>query len=189
MDKVRSTKRDQLGRDDWVRGALAVIAADGFHALSVDGLAKRMRVTRGSFYWHFADRAALVRAALAHWEDQCTRQVIVGMEELPTPVLRLRALLAVAFIRSDVSDIEIKLAEGAGDPAIQESLARVTSLRLDTLARLFADLGFSAEEAAARARLTYATYLGYHRAASYAPAPVDTPADLEVLAHLLTARG
>src|SRR5919198_3887166 len=72
---TRSPRR-RLTRDDWADAALAAIADGGLAAVAVEPLAARLRTTKGSFYWHFANREALLEAALARWEDQTTTAVI-----------------------------------------------------------------------------------------------------------------
>ena len=52
---------DQLTASDWLDQGLKTLAKDGFTALKAEPLAKAMRVSRGSFYWHFADIAAYPR--------------------------------------------------------------------------------------------------------------------------------
>ena len=49
---------DQLSADDWISQGLKALAKSGFTALKADPLAKAMGVSRGSFYWHFADLGA-----------------------------------------------------------------------------------------------------------------------------------
>jgi AcrR family transcriptional regulator len=46
---------DQLSATDWLRQGLKTLAQSGFTALKAEPLAKAMGVSRGSFYWHFAD--------------------------------------------------------------------------------------------------------------------------------------
>ena len=49
---------DQLSADDWISQGLKALAKSGFIALKADPLARAMGVSRGSFYWHFADLGA-----------------------------------------------------------------------------------------------------------------------------------
>ena len=59
---------DRLTRSDWERAALQAIAESGMNAVAVEPLARRLGVTKGSFYWHFANREALMAAAITRWE-------------------------------------------------------------------------------------------------------------------------
>ena len=62
-------------REDWAAAALAAIADGGLAAVAVEPLAARLGTTKGSFYWHFANRDALLAAALALWEETTTTDV------------------------------------------------------------------------------------------------------------------
>ncbi len=66
----------QLGREDWIAAGLAALASDGAQAVSVQGLARRIGVSKGSFYWHFRDRAALRDAMLDYWEHRMTAAMV-----------------------------------------------------------------------------------------------------------------
>lgn len=64
------SEKNQLTRDDWLDGAAGEIAAGGFGQLRVMTLAKKLGVTRGSFYWHFRDHEDLVVSFLNRWRDR-----------------------------------------------------------------------------------------------------------------------
>lgn len=69
----RPASRDdssRLSRDDWLDAAFEAVAEGGFDQVRVLTLARRLGVTRGSFYWHFEDHAALVTALLERWRDR-----------------------------------------------------------------------------------------------------------------------
>ena len=57
-------EKSRLSADDWALAALDVIAEQGLAAVAVEPLARRLGVTKGSFYWHFPSREALLVAAL-----------------------------------------------------------------------------------------------------------------------------
>ncbi|MBP8098362.1 MAG: helix-turn-helix transcriptional regulator, partial [Arenimonas sp.] len=57
-------EKPRLSAEDWARAALDVIAEQGLAAVAVEPLARRLGVTKGSFYWHFPSREALLVAAL-----------------------------------------------------------------------------------------------------------------------------
>jgi AcrR family transcriptional regulator len=58
----------QLGREDWIAAGLDVLEAEGWQALRVQPVARRLGVSKGSFYWHFDDRNDWCDAVLAYWE-------------------------------------------------------------------------------------------------------------------------
>lgn len=60
----------RLSREDWIEAARLVLIASGVDDVKVDRLAKELRVTRGSFYWHFKHRKDLLDALLAGWATQ-----------------------------------------------------------------------------------------------------------------------
>jgi len=70
-----ATEPPQLDQSAWLRAATAAIAEDGFNGIRVLPLAKRLGVTRGSFYWHFADHAAFVTAFIEYWRHQQLRAI------------------------------------------------------------------------------------------------------------------
>lgn len=154
--------RTRLSRSDWVRGALAQCAENGFAAVAVEPLATRLGATKGSFYWHFGSRDELLAAMLAAWEQAHT-QLVIAEVEARDPDDRLRQLIAEAFgLGSDRPDgrLERAILTAADHPLVAPVLDRVRAARLGYLEQLFAALGLPRSRAQARARVAYATYLG-----------------------------
>jgi AcrR family transcriptional regulator len=155
-------KRTRLSRQAWVQAALEAIAVGGLAAVAVVPLAKQLGATKGSFYWHFANREALVEAALAEWEQSHTAAVIAeieGSSDEPLQQLRLLFRRVTALAASD--RIELALLATAEHPTVQPVLDRVTRRRIDFTAELFQRLGFSHAEAKRRSLLAYSAYVGH----------------------------
>src|ERR1700746_2561025 len=91
-----SASRQNLSAEHWAEAALEALASGGLEAVAVEPLARRLSVTKGSFYWHFANREALLRAALALWKKRETYDTIEGVEELADPYERLVRLFKQA---------------------------------------------------------------------------------------------
>src|SRR5690242_9998004 len=70
LHAVEKLERSRLSAGDWEQAALDVIAEQGVAAVTVESLARQLGVTKGSFYWHFPTREALLKAALERWERQ-----------------------------------------------------------------------------------------------------------------------
>jgi len=154
--------KTQLTAEDWIKAGFRALTIGGPQAIRVEPIARDLHVSKGSFYWHFKDLAALKAAMLAYWEDQATREVIAAIQHMKGSARdRLDALIGqAATTPEDVG--------GAGaEPAVLDwaryddlaahSVARVTTRRLDYLTSLFAEAGPMAPTHAA---IFYAAYLG-----------------------------
>jgi AcrR family transcriptional regulator len=154
--------RARLNRQAWVEAALEAIAEGGIAAVAVVPLAQRLGATKGSFYWHFPSREALVEAALADWEHTHTAAVIAEIEAASEdPVQQLRLLFKRVTELAARDRVELALLATADHPTVRPVLDRVTRRRIDFTARLFERLGVSRAEAKRRALLAYSAYLGH----------------------------
>ena len=181
--------RKRLTAQDWVDAAYAALADGGVAAVAVEPLATRLGTTKGSFYWHFTGREALLEVALAHWERVETEAVIVLGDAEPDRLARLRSLLTLALEPPGAS-VELALQPTAHHPLVAPVLARVTRRRLDYLGATFRDLGFGPEEAARRGLLAYTAYLGHTQLAHATPDLLPGLADyVDTVVAALTASG
>lgn len=150
----------RLGPEDWCDAALDALAAGGVEALVVERLAEALGVSKGSFYWHFANREALLEAAVLRWERVRTEEIIAALGSISDPADRLRQLFRRAFGKPRMGRIEAALVLSRDHPAIAPVLRRVTKRRVRFLADAFLELGLDARTAAQRARITYGAYIG-----------------------------
>jgi AcrR family transcriptional regulator len=187
--------RKRLTAQDWTAAALAALARGGITAVAVEPIAASLGATKGSFYWHFAGRDALLEAALLEWERTDTDEVIALVEAEPDVHRRLRRLLAVALRGDDKRPgdrVELALQASADHPLVAPVLARVTARRLGYLTDLFVALGFPPDEARQRSLLAYTAYLGHaqlaHATPQAAPAGDALPAYVDTVIATLTAR-
>jgi AcrR family transcriptional regulator len=125
-------------------------------------LAKQLGATKGSFYWHFRNREALVGAALADWEHSHTTAVIADIEESSDePLGQLRLLFMRVTELAARDRIELALLATADHPLVQPVLERVTRRRIAFATELFERLGLAHADASRRALLAYSAYLGH----------------------------
>jgi AcrR family transcriptional regulator len=188
-------ERKRLTADDWTAAALAALARGGVAAVAVEPIAASLGTTKGSFYWHFGNRDALLEAALRLWERTETDDVIALVETEPDMLRRLRMLLAVALgagIELPGARVELALQPSADHPLVAPVLARITARRLDYLAGLFGALGFPPDEARQRSLLAYTAYLGHAQLAHATPDAAPTgdalPEYVDSVIATLTAR-
>jgi AcrR family transcriptional regulator len=151
----------RLSASDWTRAALDALTRGGVDAVRVDALARQLEITRGSFYWHFKDRDALLTAALEEWERICTTEVIEMLDVVDRPDDRLRTLFRHAFEVDEFEGLEPAILAQADHPVVAPILRRVTRTRLDFLTGAFQEMGQSAATARRQAVAVYAAYVGW----------------------------
>ena len=166
---VRKPRPGPLTPGDWARAALAAIARGGIAAVAVESVAADLGATKGSFYWHFKNRDALIQAALDLWEQSRTESVIEDLEHEPDPAERLRKLLEAAFDRSPADRAEVALLANPEHPAAIAAVRRVAERRISYIAQQLEKLGWEQGEALDRSVVLYYIYAGYLQMAHVAP--------------------
>jgi len=149
-----------LTAERWAEAALESIAGQGVARLAVKPLAEELGVTRGSFYWHFSSREALLRAALDLWERRETADIIARVERKADPRERLEALFREVARDRRAGPLYLAIAAGCEERVVAKAVRRVADKRLGFLARCYASLGLTPEQARFQAILAYSAYLG-----------------------------
>jgi AcrR family transcriptional regulator len=188
MAERGASPRRRLTPRDWATAALDAIGEGGLAAVAVEPLAARLGTTKGSFYWHFTNREALLEAALARWEELHTIEVNAEVEAAsPDPERRLRVLIERVTALAGGDRIGVVLHAAADHPAVAGVLARVARRRVDFLTGLFAQLGMPAVRARQRALLAYSAYLGHAQLAHSIPGLLadGRPARRDYLDHVV----
>jgi AcrR family transcriptional regulator len=170
MAERRARTQRRLTRDDWINAALSAIADGGLAAVGIEPLAARLGATKGSFYWHFENRDALLQAALNRWEQETTTDVAADVSTAPGgPASQFRRLIVTVIEHAEQDRVGPALLASAAHPAVAPALARVTAARLSLIATMLRRLGFAPAESRRRALLAYSAYLGHGQLAHSTP--------------------
>src|SRR5437868_4246800 len=143
---------DQLSAKDWLDQGLKALASRGFTALKAEPLAKAMGVSRGSFYWHFADIAAFHAAILARWHEVAAEQIIANVEAASKDENPLALLLRRVFGERLMLERAVRTWASV-DPAARAAVQAIDRRRLNYVEGLLAQSGLSVEIARARAQI------------------------------------
>jgi AcrR family transcriptional regulator len=187
VSTAKAAHSRQLSTFDWTRAALDAIVADGVAAVAIEPLAARLGATKGSFYHHFANRDALIVAALEDWERAETEAVIQRMELIPDPGERLRAIMAAALGDRTGAIRDAALVASATHPLVKPVVERVTGRRLTYMTKVCIELGFPPPQAHRRVLLLYSSYLGLCDYLRVGLGPDLTQADLRAYIQELLA--
>ncbi|MBI3149897.1 MAG: TetR/AcrR family transcriptional regulator [Betaproteobacteria bacterium] len=146
-------------RQRWLEAGLEALTAGGLEALRIEPIAKRIGLTKGSFYHHFASREAYVEALLEHWEARSTRRIIELAEAAPSLGAKYDRVNALA----DAVDHHLEIALRGlvrHDARIGAMVNRVDRRRIAYLAALSRDGGADAAQARFLAELGYFAFVG-----------------------------
>ena len=151
---------DPLSVRDWLDLGLKTLTTQGFTALKAEPLAKAMGVSRGSFYWHFADIDAYRAAVLNHWREIAAEQIIADLEQHRSDEPPLHRLLRRSF--GDRLALERAVRSWAtADPLARKAVEAIDKRRLSYVERLLEQSGLPREIAQARAQILYWAFLGF----------------------------
>ena len=161
MNGANRKERNTLTAEDWEKEALELIAEQGVQALAVEPLARRMGITKGSFYWHFPGREALLERALQRWEEHDSRNLRKSLGEFDHPRDRLVSFFRRVVKEKLTHEVYSELCAAAGHPQVEPVLERVANRRMEQISAAFEELGMERTAANHQARLTYSVYLGF----------------------------
>jgi AcrR family transcriptional regulator len=150
----KTRAKPRLARQDWIDAAIQQLLEEGIGAVSVEQLAAKLRITRGSFYHHFADREELLRAMLDYWARRWTYEVRDQIDALGLDASTTLFALMKAIRSNRAADYDAPFRAWAlHDPLARTVVEQVDQARLDQIQGLFAGLGFTGLDMENRARL------------------------------------
>jgi len=150
---------DRLTAQDWIDFALTTLAAEGFDALKADVLARKLGVSRGSFYWHFSDLGTFHARVIERWKQMATEGIIADLERYDSSEERLEVLVRRGFGHDAVLEIRMR-AWADHNAEVARVLSDIDRRRRAYMEQMLAEAGIAPPLAATRAQLLYWTYLG-----------------------------
>lgn len=155
---------NRLSAEDWIEITLDEWAKGDAPSITINTLARRLGVTKGSFYWHFDSREDLLKRALDEWRRRTTTRVIDKLANVEgRPHERLEQLLelpthaqAQKFARIEETVRNWALADELAAAIVRE----VDSERIHFLATIFGEAGCPLDTARDRGYLAYCMLVG-----------------------------
>ena len=169
-------ERARLSADDWVAAALDVLVSDGISAVKVLPLAKRLGVTRGSFYWHFENHEALLSRLLEVWEETNSGSIIRAATLEGSIVDRYVALMR-CWLGMERFEPRLEVAVrnwGRSNPELWQKLRATDERRVDACVQMLASEVSDPVMRLHRARTIYFLQMGWYEL------EVDEPMDARI---------
>ncbi len=161
---IQNPSRPPTSEEAWLAAAYDELTNTGVEAVKIMTLAKRLGVSRTSFYWHFKDRDALLEAMIRHWEDKNTGNLVARTEAYAANVSEALFNLFDCWLDAELFDSALDLAIrnwARNDAALQLRLDRADARRETAMAAMLERFGYSRDSALVRARTMIYTQIGY----------------------------
>lgn len=183
----KKTPPEPKTRQDWIDAGLSALAERGADAVKVEVLAQRLGVTKGSFYWHFADRPALLTAMLEHWELIATDAIMVAVDAGGgAPGARLARLIEMTTTHRTAAALESALrAWGRADTSVSKALSRVDGRREGYVRDLLEAHGLAPALASTGSHVLYLSLIGEYACVAHGVRPTAAAVWRTLLAVLL----
>jgi AcrR family transcriptional regulator len=155
----------RFGREAWLGAAKSALIDEGLGGLEVGKLARKLRATRGSFYWFFESRDELLDCLITDWEETNTAKFrSVLRDSGSNGKAEFQALCDMWVSESGYSpQWDAAMREWARiEPRVEAVVHRVDDLRIELIQQIFKDMGYEEPEAFVRARTTYFHQVGYY---------------------------
>ena len=164
MDTDRRERGWRGTPEVWLDAAYDLLVEGGVEAVKVMPLAQRLGLSRTSFYWHFADREALLAGLIARWRAQNTGNLVARCEAPAATIAEAMLNLIDCWVDPNLFDSRLEFAMrtwALTDPGVASAMAEADALRLAAITALFRRFGYGETEADTRARTLYLSQVGY----------------------------
>ncbi len=157
--RAPSETEGPLSKDDWIRAAFELLVEEGADKIRIAPIARRLGVTRGSFYWHFRDREHFRDQLLRRWQEML-REAAAAAKLSGGRASKLAGLPRVLATRG-LPELDAAIRTwGRRDPVVAGAVARADRLRIRSVEDLLRASGLDARTAAARAPLLLWAHVG-----------------------------
>ncbi len=150
-------------REGWLQAAYEALLEGGPEAVKIQPLAKRLALSRTSFYWFFNDREALLADLRHRWHETTTAPLVAATRAYAASETEAMLNVLAAFL-SGRFDARFEFAMRSwalADPAMAAQMGQADAERLAALSGLLMAWGHAAEDADVRARTIYMVQIGY----------------------------
>lgn len=164
MDQTLNDTGWRGSQEGWLEAAYDSLLEAGVDSVKILPLAKRLNLSRTSFYWFFKDREELLATLIGRWRDKNTGNIVKQSEAYAESLAEAMLNVFDCWLSKDLFDSKFEFAVRSWALQSDEILAEVRQadqLRLEALKRMFVRFGHSEISSDVRARTTYLVQIGY----------------------------
>ncbi|MCX8998850.1 TetR/AcrR family transcriptional regulator [Rhizobiaceae bacterium BDR2-2] len=164
MEQASNESGWRGSQEGWLEAAYETLLEAGVDSVKILPLAKKLNLSRTSFYWFFKDREELLEALIARWRDKNTGNIVKQSEAYAESLAEAMLNVFDCWLNKDLFDSKFEFSVRSWALQSDEILAEVhqaDQARVEALKRMFVRFGHSEISADVRARTTYLVQIGY----------------------------
>lgn len=151
-------------REAWLDAAFELLLDSGVDSVRILPLAKRLKVSRTSFYWFFKDREALLDALIERWREKNTQGLVRQTEAYAESITEAILNVFDCWLDPKLFDSPLEFAMRSWalqSEAVAREIDAADEARIEALTRMFERFGYAPLAANVRGRTIYLTQIGY----------------------------
>lgn len=164
MEQSMSDTGWRGSHEGWLEAAYDSLLESGVDSVKILPLAKRLNLSRTSFYWFFKDREELLSALISRWREKNTGNLVKQSEAYAESLAEAMLNVFDCWVNKELFDSPFEFAVRSWalqSQDILEEVQRADQTRLEALSRMFMRFGYEEPAADVRARTTYLVQIGY----------------------------
>ena len=164
MEQATSDSGWRGSQEGWLEAAYEALLESGVESVKILPLAKRLNLSRTSFYWFFKDREELLVALLARWREKNTGNLVKQSEAYAESLAEAMLNVFDCWLNKELFDAQFEFAVRSWalqSPDILAEVHAADQARMEAIGRMFMRFGYEAAQADVRARTTYLVQIGY----------------------------
>ena len=164
MDQTLNDTGWRGSQEGWLEAAYDSLLEAGVDSVKILPLAKRLNLSRTSFYWFFKDREELLATLIGRWRDKNTGNIVKQSEAYAESLAEAMLNVFDCWLNKDLFDSKFEFAVRSWalqSDGILAEVRQADQLRLEALKRMFVRFGHSEISSDVRARTTYLVQIGY----------------------------
>lgn len=164
MDQRTSETGWRGSADTWLGAAYDALIDSGVDGVRILPLAKRLNLSRTSFYWFFQDREALLGALVSLWKDKNTGGIVNRSQAYADTIAEAMLNVFDCWLDRDLFDSQLEFAIRSWalqSPEVLADVQEADQKRVEALTRMLLRFGYDPVIADVRSRTTYMVQIGY----------------------------
>ena len=164
MEQTAADNGWRGSREGWLDAAYEALLDAGVDSVKILPLAKRLKLSRTSFYWFFKDRDELLGALIARWRDKNTGNLVKQTQAYADSLAEAMLNVFDCWLDRALFDSPFEFAVRSWalqSPQILAEVQAADRIRVDAIAGMLMRFGFDESAADVRARTTYLVQIGY----------------------------